>query len=75
MYERHYEQLESIVMARLTGSEAERRMVAGIAIAAVDGIGLYATVQPDAWPPARQRETLRALLSPHVPTRAELASP
>ncbi len=74
MYERHYEQLETIVMARLSGSEAERRMVAGIAIAAVDGIGLYATVQPDAWPPARQRETLRALLSQHVPTRADLAN-
>ena len=74
MYERHYEQLESILIDRLTGSEAERRLLAGMVITVVDGIGLYATVQPDSWPPKRQRDTIRALLSQYLPTRAEIAA-
>lgn len=72
MYEHHYAQLETVLMNRLSGSKPERRLLAGIVVTAVDGIGLYATVQPTSWGPKRQRATLLALLSHHLPTRAEI---
>jgi TetR/AcrR family transcriptional repressor of bet genes len=42
------------------------RMLADATIAAIDGIGTRATLEPDDWPPRRQRETLRAMLLPLV---------
>lgn len=33
-------------------------------IAAIDGIGTRATLEPELWPPERQRETLSSMLSP-----------
>jgi len=70
MHERHYGQLEAILMARLPGIEAERRMLAGTVVTVIDGIGLYATVQPRSWPPNRQRDTLRTLLASCLPAQA-----
>lgn len=43
---------------------ARLRRLADAVIAAIDGIGIRATLEPAAWPPKRQRETLRALLLP-----------
>lgn len=42
-------------------------------IAAVDGIGLRASLEPDAWPPARQRDTLNVLLDGLWPPKASCA--
>ena len=42
------------------------RQLADATIAAVDGVATRATLEPDEWPPKRQRETLRALLMPLV---------
>jgi TetR/AcrR family transcriptional repressor of bet genes len=39
-------------------------MLADAVIAAVDGIGVRATHEPENWPPARQAATLRLLLEP-----------
>jgi TetR/AcrR family transcriptional repressor of bet genes len=33
-------------------------------VAAIDGVGTRATLEPEHWPPKRQKETLRALLTP-----------
>ena len=33
-------------------------------MAAIDGVGTRATLEPDKWPPKRQRETLKSLLMP-----------
>ncbi|MDP2258432.1 MAG: TetR/AcrR family transcriptional regulator [Caulobacter sp.] len=43
---------------------ADPAILADAVIAAVDGIGVRATHEPDNWPPARQVATLRLLLEP-----------
>lgn len=45
-------------------SGRELRKLADAVISAVDGIGLRATLEPEAWPAGRQRETLEQLLRP-----------
>lgn len=47
---------------RLGGGRAEA--LADAIVAAVDGVGTRATLEPETWPPERQRETLRLLLAP-----------
>jgi TetR/AcrR family transcriptional repressor of bet genes len=47
-------------------SSRAARQLADATIAAVDGLATRATLEPDEWPPKRQRETLRALLMPLV---------
>lgn len=43
---------------------AELRIIADAVIAAVDGVGTRATLEPGLWPADRQRETVEALLTP-----------
>lgn len=43
---------------------ARAARMADAVVAAIDGVGTRATLEPEDWPPARQRATLRALLSP-----------
>lgn len=45
-------------------SPAELRGVADAVIAAVDGVGIRATLEPDLWPAQRQRDTIESLLLP-----------
>ena len=40
------------------------RACADAIMAAIDGVGTRATLEPDKWPPKRQRETLKSLLMP-----------
>jgi TetR/AcrR family transcriptional repressor of bet genes len=40
------------------------RMLADAIIAAIDGIGTRAALEPADWPPKRQRETLKLMLAP-----------
>ncbi len=49
-----------------TGAKAKRelRQCADALIAAIDGVGTRATLEPDLWPAKRQKETLTALLKP-----------
>ncbi len=42
----------------------ELRQLADAVIAAIDGVGTRATLEPERWPPKRQRETLATLLLP-----------
>ncbi len=46
------------------GSEVHAGACADAFIAAIDGIALRATLEPDDWPAARQRATLALLLTP-----------
>lgn len=50
-------------LSRLRG-QADPAILADAVIAAVDGIGVRATHEPENWPPARQVATLRLLLEP-----------
>lgn len=43
---------------------ARANLIADAIVAAVDGVGVRATVEPDQWPAARQRQTLATLISP-----------
>ena len=45
-------------------SSREARGCADAVIAALDGVGTRATVEPEGWSPKRQRQTLGALLTP-----------
>ncbi len=45
-------------------SREAARTLADAVIAAIDGVGTRATLEPEEWPPARQRATLALLLSP-----------
>lgn len=45
-------------------SDHAARKCADALIAAIDGVGTRATLEPDKWPPKRQRETLASLLMP-----------
>ena len=43
-----------------------RRATADALVAAIDGVGTRATLEPDAWPAKRQRETLTRLATPFI---------
>ncbi len=47
-----------------TASEGSVRRCANALVAAVDGIGTRATLEPERWPAERQRDTLETLLRP-----------
>ena len=54
--------------------KASRRQLtrcADVVIAAIDGVGVRATLEPELWPPRRQRETLAGLLLPVLTEFAE----
>lgn len=67
IYRRFYLDIEIAVANDLNIEDKKRaREIAASIIAAVDGVGLCATVQPDLWPPARQKSRLKELLSPLI---------
>ena len=45
-------------------SAREVNTSADAVVAALDGVGTRATLEPEDWPPKRQRQTLAALLTP-----------
>ncbi len=65
VYDRYYEVVESGVTDRLGVPDAVAATAySGALVAAVDGVGLCATVQPQRWPKARQTEALLQLIGP-----------
>jgi TetR/AcrR family transcriptional repressor of bet genes len=46
--------------------ETAARALADAIVAVIDGIGARAVLEPDEWPPERQRATLRLLLEPLI---------
>lgn len=55
-------------------SKQKIRNCADAVIAALDGVGTRATLEPDQWPPKRQRETLTSLLMPMLTEFAKKGS-
>jgi TetR/AcrR family transcriptional regulator, transcriptional repressor of bet genes len=49
-------------------TKAQARDLADAIVAAVDGIGVRATLEPETWPPKRQRAALKTLLQPLLQT-------
>lgn len=62
--DRLIEPLRSLRTASPKTSRQRVRRCADALIAAIDGVGTRATLEPELWPPKRQRETLAALLQP-----------
>ena len=64
VHRQYYLEIEAALAARLRSAVADPDFVAVAIIAAIDGIGTRATLEPDAWPEARQRRLLKALVAP-----------
>ncbi len=56
--------LQPLANARNEKLPGELRSLADAVIAAVDGVGIRATLEPGLWPAKRQRETIERLLTP-----------
>lgn len=70
IYKKFYADIEVSVANNLKLKDKKRaREIAASIIAAVDGVGLCATVQPDLWPPARQKARLSELLQVFFPSK------
>ena len=68
-YRRFYTAIEDQIAEHLAERGADSpRDLAGTIVAAVDGIGLCATVAPDLWPEERQVRTIRTILQPLLTT-------
>ncbi|MEM9038402.1 MAG: TetR/AcrR family transcriptional regulator [Actinomycetota bacterium] len=76
-YRRFYSAIEGDIADHLRArGVGDADQLAGTIVAAVDGIGLCATVAPDLWPDERQIETIRTLLdSLAVPTHSTDSAP
>jgi TetR/AcrR family transcriptional repressor of bet genes len=72
IHRRHYETIvdrliDPLRALRVVGprpSRTQLRKCADAFVAAIDGVGTRATLEPELWPPKRQKETLADLLVP-----------
>lgn len=64
IHRQYYLEIEAALAAKLAGVVADPQFVASGIIAVIDGIGTRATLEPDAWPEARQRRLLKTLITP-----------
>lgn len=64
IHQQFYLDFETALAAGFAGPPKTARLHAAAIIAAVDGVGTRATLEPEAWPPERQRAVLSALISP-----------
>ena len=60
----YYRRFEDGMLAELGGDPGRARLRAAAIIAAIDGVGTRATLEPDDWPPERQRQLLAMLITP-----------
>ena len=64
IHTQYYLDIETALAEQLEAVTARPRDIAAAIIAAIDGIGTRATLEPESWPPARQRALLAVLLKP-----------
>ena len=64
IHRQYYLELETVLAAKLEGQTDTPLDVAQAIISTVDGVGTRITLEPDAWPPERQKRLLRTLLAP-----------
>ena len=66
IHSQYYAEIETAVAEDMEGIHQDPHMAAAAIIAAVDGIGTRATLEPDLWPEARQVALLDQLISPII---------
>lgn len=71
IHQKYFDEIELAVSEDMEGLHPNPRLAAAGIVAAVDGIGTRATLEPDLWPNSRQKELLSLLVSPII---ASLAS-
>ena len=64
IHQQCYQEIEDVLTAGFVQASETPRLLAAAIIAAVDGVGTRATLDPETWPPERQRALLSALLDP-----------
>jgi len=64
IHRQYYAEIETAVIENMTGIHPEPQLAAAAIIAAVDGVGTRATLEPDLWPEDRQIAVLSLLISP-----------
>ncbi|MBK8197054.1 MAG: TetR family transcriptional regulator C-terminal domain-containing protein [Acidobacteria bacterium] len=67
IHQQYYLDIETALFEDLQHAVPDARRTAQAIIAVVDGVGTRATLEPESWPPARQRALLSQLLSPLLP--------
>lgn len=66
IHSQYYAEIETAVAEDMDGIHPDPHMAAAAIIAAVDGIGTRATLEPELWPEARQVALLDQLISPII---------
>ena len=66
IHRQYYAEIETAVAEDMEDIHPDPHMAAAALIAAVDGIGTRATLEPDLWPEARQVALLDQLISPII---------
>ncbi|MEO0994347.1 MAG: TetR/AcrR family transcriptional regulator [Pseudomonadota bacterium] len=64
IHQQYYDEIETATAETIAGRHPDPRRAAAAIIAAVDGIGVRVTLEPDLWPPERQRALLETLVGP-----------
>jgi TetR/AcrR family transcriptional regulator, transcriptional repressor of bet genes len=64
IHQQYYLDIETALGERFARASKTPNVIAAAIIAAVDGVGTRATLEPDAWPPERQEAQLAAMLGP-----------
>lgn len=64
IHQQYYQEIEDALTTGFAKASETPRLLASAVIAAVDGVGTRATLDPETWPPERQRVLLSALLGP-----------
>jgi len=67
IHAQYYSDIEQAVATDLDGHVEDAGLVASAVMAAVDGVGTRATLEPEAWPAERQMALLEALLGNLLP--------
>ena len=66
IHRQYYAEIETAVADDMVGIHPDPHLAAAAIIAAVDGIGTRATLEPDLWPEDRQVALLSQLISPII---------
>ncbi len=64
VHQQYYQDIEDALTTSFAKASKAPRLLAAAIIAAVDGVGTRATLEPETWPPERQRALLSTLLDP-----------
>ncbi|MEO1553087.1 MAG: TetR family transcriptional regulator C-terminal domain-containing protein [Pseudomonadota bacterium] len=66
IHSQYYAEIETAVAEDMAGIHPDPHLAAAAIIAAVDGVGTRATLEPELWPEARQIALLDQLISPII---------